>query len=75
MSLSSEGQQIFRRERDDDALVWDFGRIDASQRDVVLALIARAMQLQQNRNDMLRTDGEDGRARELANSIAFAAAN
>ena len=44
-----EGQQIFRRERDDDALVWDFERIDASQRDVVLALIARAIQLQGTR--------------------------
>lgn len=70
-----DGRQVFVRERDDDALVYDFEAIDATRRDVVLALIARALELRGHGRERIESVGDEKRARELAGAIGFAVAS
>ena len=69
-----EGQQVFTRERDTDALTFDFTGVEGTREDVVLAMMTRAIELRSGR-PAGKPDASEHRARVLAKAIGFAAAS
>ena len=69
-NLRIKGRQVFLHE--DDTLAYDLTELDATDYDLILALIARAVELRGTRRSTDESRDDERRAREIARSIRFA---
>ena len=71
-NLHIKGRQVFLHEDEDDTLAYDLTELDATEYDLILALIARAVELRGTRRSTDESRDDERRAREIARSIRFA---